>query len=210
MLEPRRASLLSIALASALLAAACGAEAPHTGVSVGAATNHDARLGVVRSDQQILAYVCGGPSSYATHSRWFRGPAGTELSARSLTIESEGWELALELDGDELRATLRDPNAAGETIAFTENAPAAEGTMAGLYSALDRGCRTGVIVFQASADQAPALQGTWCDDSGNFQQVERTISNPALDRSSARMTGFEVEVQRPDGRAILQVEPAAP
>jgi hypothetical protein len=193
MLEPRRAFLLSTVFTALC---ACGSEAP-SAVTIGRAIGHDTRLAVIEIDGRTLAYVCGGPSSYATHSRWFRGASTDGV------LESEGWRLRLHGE----RPTLETPSS-GPSIEFESNAPVREDSMAGLYATMDRGCRTGVIVSEDEGG-TPAIQGTWCDESGNFEQVEPAFYAPNADQNVLR-SGFEVEVLRPDGPAILQVRPAAP
>ena len=84
--------------------------------------------------------------------------------------------LDLEADGWTFQGSVSDAWAYGEMYApfgddwYFIDAPRAEGELTGLYSVMDSGCRTGVIV-QDDGGGEPSLQGTWCDENGNFAQV---------------------------------------
>jgi hypothetical protein len=190
-----------LCLTPLLLVLGCGgAMSAASSTSVGALSGSDARLGIVRSGEKIVAYVCGGPKTYTTHSRWFSG----QVSSRSVSLEKDGWTLAIDLYDEAALGTLTAPEGT-DSLTF-ETAPHVAGTIAGIYGALDRGCRTGVVVTQSSSSDPPSYQGTWCDSSGHVEQVEPGASMPSMGDGS----GFEVVVQRPDGRATLFVEPVSP
>lgn len=183
-------------LVLAALAAGCGDVRPAS-IYTGTLEGSDVRLGIAREAGALVAYVCGGPSTYTTHSRWFSG----SVHAGGAALEKDGWTLELGFEGTEAAGTLRAPD--GAALAFT--AAAGDGdTSTGVYDATDDGCRTGVLVVQERADGAPLLQGTWCDRSGDVAQVEPGVRMP---RGRA---GFEVMVNRPAGRSALFVEPVLP
>lgn len=143
--------------------AACGGEAA-TETWVGRVSDSDVVVAVVRGESSVRAYMCGGPTSFATRSRWFNGSAD-ESGAFEAT--ADGWTFASELGEEEASGTLTP--AIGEVLSFSAVAVEADGT-AGLYGAQSYGCRTGVVVGLESSGE-PWLQGTWCNDQGQFEQV---------------------------------------
>jgi len=152
-------------------------------VRVGTADMGDVVFGAVVEDR-ISVYVCGGPQTFATHTRWFRD--GEIADDGSFTIELEGWTLAGELEGEVVTAELRDPD--GATLQL-EGAGVTEDGVAGLYTANVDGCTTGVVVRGDEND--PKAQGTWCDDQSNFAQV--IVLEPLV----LTDMGIEVSVTKP-------------
>lgn len=145
----------------ALTCAGCGEAAPVT--YVGPPKSTDVAFALVEGEGAVVAYVCGGSTTYATHSRWFTGP----LDAKgAFSAEQDGWKLEGAIDAN-VTGTLTAPD--GSTMDLTAEEGLA-GTADGLYDVMDSGCRTGVIAWTDPVGQ-PALQGTWCDDKKDFQQV---------------------------------------
>lgn len=144
---------------AALLLAACGGEeeSPLEGTYVDRMPGVDAWVAVTVADGEAAAFVCGGEETLATHTRWMTAPAGP-----SLRFERDGWVLALEGSDDTLRGELRGPD--GDVMPVAAGRP--EGPLAGLYTAIESGCRAGVIIASGEA-----AQGAWCDSFDNFSQV---------------------------------------
>ena len=163
---------------------ACGSDA----ALVGAIDTTDARLAVARSDDRLVAYVCGGAQTLATHTRWFEGEAAED---GTFSLAKDEWVLAGTLLDGSASGILRGPGAA-------ELAWAADlrGESSGLFDGEGSGsCRPGVIVFSADPLE---LQGAGCDESGQLQQV--TPDGPV------RAEGFDVTA----GNRRFFVEPVTP
>ncbi len=159
------ASAAPAALLASLLAltcAACGEAAPVTWV--GAPKSNDVAFALVEGDGAAVAYVCGGPTSFSKYSRWFTGPLDEQ---GAFTAEADGWTLEGTI-GASVSATLTGPD--GSTLDLGATRAEASSATDGLYEVTDSGCRTGVIAWTDPVGQ-PALQGTWCDDEMNAQQV---------------------------------------
>jgi hypothetical protein len=133
---------------------------------VGDVEGSDARVAVVEDGEELVAYLCGGPTSFATLTRWFRAP-----------LPEQGSPFHLEKDGIVIEGSVSDGLAEGEIVASdgTRLAFQAEATprgdLAGLYGAQDEGCMTGVIIGSAAPGEEPLVQGTWCSASGSRAQV---------------------------------------
>ncbi len=148
-----------------LLAAGCalGDEGASPVSAVGTVAGTDAVVGASTEGGLVTFYLCGGPSSYDTATRWFVG-AGDASGA--FTLKRDGWTVTGDLGQGSGEVTSPD----GETRAWRTH-PATPGTLEGLYATVDSGCRTGAVILQPDASAEPRLQGAWCDDSGQFAQV---------------------------------------
>lgn len=163
----RSAPLRRIDLLIALLPltlTACGAEPTAASTWVGSAPDSDVVVALTYQDGAVRAYVCGGPTTYATHSRWFDGSAD---EFGRFASSQDGWTIAGELDLTNATGTVFPP--AGEPLPFAMRS-AEEDTVEGLYAVVDAGCRTGVVVQHDAAGELTA-QGAWCDDQDHFAQV---------------------------------------
>lgn len=128
---------------------------------VGAVSGTDAVIAVSESDGRWVAYVCGGPLTYSTLTRWFQGELDPHASLAELGATHRTDTFAATREGDWVRGTLND-------YAFEARAIDVRASkIAGLYSVVDSGCRTGLIAIPGS----DAMQGVWCDGAGNFEQV---------------------------------------
>jgi hypothetical protein len=172
---------------AAALTCGCGATTsdvdPVASVAVGRIEDSDAVVALVRDGDGIVLYVCGGAATLDDWTRWFHGDAGTVVPG------ANGW--TVEIDDSEPSGVVRDPE--GEPHEFV--ATPVSGT-AGLYTAVDASCRTGVVV-----DADLAAQGVWCDDLGHFAQVTPVTPIDAQ--------GFRVRVALPEGGHDLTVERAS-
>ena len=68
----RSPAVLALVLAS--MSACSDDGAPRSRVRVGALDGTDATVGAVIEDD-VTVYVCGGPTTFGTHTRWFRDGA---------------------------------------------------------------------------------------------------------------------------------------
>jgi hypothetical protein len=200
--KSRLASAVIVRIASLplLLLAACGGPSvAESSTSVGALNGTDAALGIVRFEKKIVAYVSGGPTTYATHSRWFAG----KIDARTVTLEKDGWSLAIDMYDEAALGTLTAPGATSSLTFDTD--PRIAGTLAGVYGASESACGAGVVVLQPSPMDMPIVRGTWCDADGRIAPIE-PASPPTAEDST-----LVVQVTRPDGPpAALVLQRATP
>lgn len=190
---------------AAVALAGCGqAEATHENASApqtfaGALSGTDAVVALVQSGPDWLAYVCGGPTTQVALTGWFQGRAEGESAAMSLTSDRNAAVVATRGAGS-ITGTLEDGSA---TYAFEAGSiETASGQVAGLFGALDSGCRTGLVVVPATAGNPSRMQGVWCDATGRVGQV--TPITP-LERDPR---GVAVQVGQ-DAR-LLYLQPAVP
>ncbi|MFO0554047.1 MAG: hypothetical protein U0271_37045 [Polyangiaceae bacterium] len=137
-------------------------------------TDSDVRVALVIEDRFATLYVCGGPSSFGEHSRWFtaeldRDPVrvGEDVSFDGpiVAIAKDGAVATFDVEDGVVSGQVIEPSGLALSLDATELAPAADvGSRGldqpGLYSTVDDGCRTGVIVFEEDGELA--VQGTWC------------------------------------------------
>jgi len=134
--------------------------APEIWTRAGPVDGVDAWVAVQGDGDAAIAYVCGGPSSMSTHTRWFTGADG----GASLAMEKDGWTLAAELPGPggPDGGTLTDPDGRAYDFQTADDAD--------LFTAQNAGCRDGAIVRPGARGEA-AAQGVWCDGDGALAQV---------------------------------------
>lgn len=195
-----RVSLLPVVLA-AIFAAGCGNDASARRAFGGELSSSDAVAGAVVDGDRASVYVCGGPATFATATRWFQG--SVEELADGLT--RDGWivraTINLRTVGYPLVGEVLSPD--GDAFDFTLVAAEA-GSIANLYSTLDAGCRTGVVVREIPG-QDPAVQGVWCSDLGEVEQVTPGIAPLVIEDGA-----LTVSVERPEGLHELVVRPFDP
>lgn len=187
-------SIAGTALIS-LLAGGCalgdaGASPPS---AVGTVVGTDAVVGASTEGGLITFYLCGGPSSVATSTHWF---VGTGDASGAFTLKREGWTVSGDLGQGAGEVTSPE----GETRAWSMH-PATPGTLEGLYSTLDSGCRTGAVILQPDAASEPRLQGAWCNDGGQFAQVTPILPVALTER------GVGIRVLGGSSKKDLFVEP---
>jgi hypothetical protein len=145
----------------ALVLVACGGDEERAeGTYIDRMPGVDLWVAVTVESEQAAAFVCGGEQTLETHTRWMTTSLGATGS--SLRFEKDGWVLALEIVDDTLAGDLVGPDGAALAVA----ARASTAPLAGLYTAIDSGCRAGVIIADVEA-----AQGAWCDTLDNFSQV---------------------------------------
>jgi hypothetical protein len=165
-------------------------------ISVGRIEGTDAVVGRVADGQKVTFYVCGGPASYGTLTRWF---SGDDDASGSIWLEKGGWQITGDPGGHS--GALLSPD--GKTLRWSTHA-AREGTAEGLYAVADSGCRTGAVVLQPEGAAAPVVQGAWCSDKDQFAQV-----TPVIPAEISR-EGLAVRVGLPGVVKTLFVQPVRP
>lgn len=175
---------------------------------VGEAAGSDAVIAVTIADSEIVAYVCGGATSYTTQSKWYRGqlpasdstlsPADSTVSLSTVSlVAKDGTTMLLSFDADGVPAKGTVGDASAELSKLRSANP---DDVRGLYSAVDQGCRTGVIVF--GDPQSPRIQGTWCstvrgpDIEGGTLSIFAQVT-PILPVTLDASGGLRVRVEPP-------------
>jgi len=136
-------------------------------VLVGEVPGTDVRLGVVATDQKARLFFCGGPSSYATRTKWFE--TGIDASGRLVfeRSETEKWGIDATFGDGIVEGSVDTGD--GRPLAFRAIA-VRESTIAGLYEATAPCGRVGLIVAQPTLDEIPAGQGA-CVGPPTLEQV---------------------------------------
>jgi voltage-gated potassium channel Kch len=200
-------------LAPLALCAACGAEdqipkapiAAQASVFIGRLEAADSIVGLTVSERgDVYAYVCGGDTTYATHSRWFSGP----LSSSSASIKNEGFQLDVILQGDMTDITLTAPDGA---VVSTQAERAGAASRSAVYeSAIDTDCRWGVVALDDDGAD-PEVFGTWCGlaaapDAGDPGATEKIFAQvtPVLPIDFSRASMLVV-VNTPAGEQQFEV-----
>lgn len=180
-----------------LFAAACGAatdlsEAAFTTDLVGEVEGTDVVVSALAGHGEVVFYACGGPTTFATASRWF---TGSVAESGVVELEEGGWRVT----GDLRRGTGELVAPDGASARWSAR-PVAADTLEGLYDATDEGCRTGAVITQPSTSAEPALQGTWCGDGGSiYAQVTPILP---IERTAS---GVPVRVMTPSGERLLDL-----
>jgi hypothetical protein len=168
-------------------------------VLVGEVEDSDVRVGVLAGGDRLRVFLCGGPTSYETATRWVR----TELEPGG-DFHFSSDELALELTG-----TLVDGELEAELISDGERAVLSArrvrpDTLAGLYEARAECGTVGLIVAQDEPDSEPSAQGACVGDGHLPDQV-----NPIKPISRERDGTIAVEIVRGDEETRVEVAPAS-
>lgn len=151
---------------------------------VGTATTGDVVFAAV-VEGDISVYVCGGATTYATHTRWFRDLALADDGSFEATLD--GWTITGTAEDDAITAELVGP--ADEMLELDGRA-AREDSIEGLYTQMLDGCTTGLVMREDGGEVLS--QGTWCSDQNEFAQV--IVLEPVLTSE-----GIHVEVTKPSG-----------
>jgi hypothetical protein len=207
----------SAALLVALGSTGCGGDESTAGGApegewVGTIAGTDAWVAISAADGVAAAYVCGGPQTLSTHTRWWRAtefsgssPDGSSFSGSSpdgssdvgdgaLSMDADGWQLATTLVAGTIGGSLTDPD--GVVVSFDAEF-SATGDLAGIFGALTSGCRSGVIVKSTSSSQ-----GAFCDGIDFVSEV-----TPLMPIDAA---GFTVTADTLQGPVEFLVEPLVP
>jgi hypothetical protein len=152
----------SAALADSAIDASGDASTART--FVGNVQGIDARVGLVVEGPLAFVFFCGGPNTYATATKWFRGSVSL---AAPFSLQQTGWTAAgaLQSDGVTINGTLDRGGDAGTPLTWsaTEVSPA---TAAGLYEATDTDGVAALIVEQPMPTDTASLQGAFKTTAG--------------------------------------------
>lgn len=172
------------------------ADAAQISTFTGRLETADAVVGLAVSDRgDVQAYVCGGATTFATHSRWFVG----SLSSGSASLEAEGLRLDLTLQGEAADITL---TAADGAVHATLAARPGAGSRSALYeSPADASCRWGVVMVDDGGAE-PDIFGTWCGRTESTEVFAQVTPVEPVDFGS---TLLPVIVNTPTGEQHFEV-----
>lgn len=162
---------------------------------VGKVEGGDVLLGVVADGAgRARVFFCGGPSSYATSTRWVLSAVDRD---GAFSYDEMGWRVTGEIEAGRIRGRLELGDDEGH--AFSAE-PVRTGTLAGLYEGQSECGRVGLIVLQDSASSTPRGQGA-CVGPGHVPEQVSPILPITLEAGA-----IAVEI----GDAKAQVRPAGP
>ncbi len=157
---------------------------PIARVATGVAEGTDIYVATLHEDGRSIAYFCGGPTTFQSHTRWFTGAPGDD-GAFEHTLGD--WRVQGVATADGATGTLTDDT--GEQFPFTTQSTAGA-EVAGLYRGQLDGCTVGVVVLDDSG--VDAMQGTFFCEGAEAAAVQVIILSPSLTDDG----GLEVQVQQ--------------
>jgi hypothetical protein len=174
-------------LLATLATAACSSSststgAPNDGGSADAATDAsttglrvflgtvdatDVKVAFALENGKVFLFFCGGPMTYATHTKWFRGALAT-LDSTPFTLQATGWTAtgSLQTDGT-VKGTLDRGD--GMPLAWSLESVAPDGTP-GLYEAKQPDMGIAELII-SPASQGSGMQGAYKNPLGQVKQV---------------------------------------
>jgi hypothetical protein len=196
-----RTSYGAAAMLIGLLAAGCAA--PEIAPSyVGKVTDpgQDAAVAVVSDGLQVAVYVCGGPTTFETLSRWYKGDVDADGAFNLEKGDSQ-------VTGDLRTGAGQITTDAGASLAFSVHPIGSD--QEGLYSTMDGTCRTGAILGDLDGNGTVRLQGTWCQTlSPTVNRFAQVSPLTPTDPISTRGIGLKVLID--PGKSIFVDRVAAP
>ena len=189
--------------------AACSTEEPSSpevseGTYVGKLDGSDAVFAVTVAGDEVVAYACGGALTINIHTRWYRGTLdGNEVELTS----DDGASGIVKFTGESVNGTLVQPD--GQELALFDTKLRGSDTASALFSVVDEGCRTGVIVRQDTADETPEVQGAWCGPAAAGGEEDIFSQVTPITPIEVGLTSLKIEVNDIDKEltAVL-VDPA--
>ncbi len=145
--------------ASLLLSVSCGST---TTSYVGTVAGTDIAVGLVSDGSNVALFFCGGPSSFATSTKWFRF-AG---SASSFNATADAWTASGATNGSSASGTVDRGD--GTTLSWSA-ALVDDGSIVGLYESIDDTGTAGVVV--RSATDASEAQGAFIEKNLTVEQI---------------------------------------
>lgn len=159
---------------------------PDTGpqVFVGEIAGSDALIALVVQDGNLVAYACGGPNSWGSHTGWFYGSVGA--GQINPTTAPNGHRLEGRLDGQTASGSFTLPD--GNTLRWSAER-ARPGSGAGLYSHEQDGQLTGLIVTN-TGKMAGASRLATGDSTGLYAPVQVTTPPTSTNPSPGVSVNF--------------------
>lgn len=149
-------SLLCFAL---LFASSCGSTST---TYVGTVDGTDVSVGLVTDGAYTALFFCGGPTSYATSTKWFRFADSSD----AFTAQAGTWTASGTTSGGGASGTLDRGN--GQTLTWSA-ARVPDGSIMGLYESIDATGTAGVVV--RSESDASGTQGALINSQLAIEQI---------------------------------------
>jgi hypothetical protein len=189
---------------------ACGGSTPPTPVElsktslVGKIENSDALIAIVRDENSFIAYICGGKSTWQTHTGWFRSDT---ISAKGNFLESSsGLKFSANFADSSAKGTLTLKD--GTTLSWSTEAAKKD---AGLFVLEEAGLLAGVIT-----DNDGNVAGTAraIDPKGAFLsspvKVQQALDNRLVVQTQRLGIDIQLEIDRLRKPSGAVAQPAAP
>ncbi len=153
----------------------------------------------VSAEGDVYAYVCGGDTTFATHSRWFAG----SLSSSFASLENDGFRFDVTQREETTDITLTAPDGA---VHSTETKQAGAGSRSAVYeSSAEADCPWGVVVLDDGGPE-PDVFGTWCGQVESTKIFAQVTPVRPIDFSKAILP---VLVNTPAGEERFEVRRAS-
>jgi hypothetical protein len=134
------------ALSVLLVGASCGSDPHAPATYVGDVDGTDMKIGIVTEGGKVAMFACGGPTSYAQATKWFRGAS----EPMTISFSSDGWVAKASASGDMATGTI--DRGTGIAFRFTAKKVPEDG-VAGLYELKDQNGTAGVVVIDSQHAQ---------------------------------------------------------
>ncbi len=153
---------------------------------VGTVSESDIRVAAVVENDRARLFFCGGPSSFATSTRWIVADLGRD---GKFEFDDSGWAVQGTLNRGGLSGSV-EQNAEKRSFSAVR---VAAGTIAGLYEGATDCGRVGLIVSQPDRDSDPQGQGA-CVGEGHAPEQVNPILPVSLEDGEIQVKIGEVEV----------------
>lgn len=178
-----------------------GGDSTDERMHVGTLAGTNVAIAAIVDGASLTIYVCGNEATLTTHTRWFRAVSITDGAFTG--SDDAGWSVEGTVDEGIVRGTVTSADGTASTF---EAAGVRKGSVSGLYTAVQDGCETGVIVQSNddAMDDEPDydVQGAWCNAMAEFDQV--IILQPVTLTANG---GIDAMVLRPEGELRFEVLP---
>ncbi len=148
-----------ILVASLLFSVSCGST---TTSYVGTVAGTDIAVGLVSDGSNVALFFCGGPSSFATSTKWFRF-AG---DAASFQATADTWSAVGSTNGSIASGTV---NRGDGALLSWSAALVDDASIVGLYESIDDTGTAGIVV--RSATDASQAQGAFIEKNLTVEQI---------------------------------------
>ena len=122
------------------LATSCGSS---TTTYVGTIVNQDVSVGVATDGAHYSVFFCGGPSSFATSTKWLHATGASDVFEAS----QDNWHVSATVNGETMSGTVDRGD--GVKVAWSATQVFGD-TPAGLYESTTESGTAGVVVLSAT------------------------------------------------------------
>lgn len=163
------------------------------GTYVGKLDGSDALVAVTVAGNDVVAYACGGALTISVHTRWYSGT----LDGDSVELTSDdGASGIIKFSGKTVSGNLVQPD--GQVLTLFDTALRGSDTASALFSVVDEGCRTGVIVKEDSPGAGAFVQGAWCGPAAVGSEDDIFSQVTPITPIEAGLTSLKIEVDAMD------------